>query len=134
MDQNCPENLREPSPAAAIAETRRWLADVNGRYRRTRPILTPRFVPSCSEALLSGLGELARQTGLPVQSHLSENLGEIALVKQQYPDASCYAQVYERFGLLDTGCILAHCVHSGPEELSILKQRAYTSPTVRNPT
>lgn len=123
MDQNCPENLREPSPAAAIAETRRWLADVDGRYRRTRPILTPRFVPSCSEALLSCLGELARQTGLPVQSHLSENLGEIALVKQQYPDASCYAQVYERFGLLDTGCILAHCVHSGPEELSILKQR-----------
>ena len=45
MDRDCPEHLREPGPEAALEETRRWLEAVQGRYRRTGPILTPRFVP-----------------------------------------------------------------------------------------
>ena len=48
MDRDCPEHLREPGPEAALEETRRWLEAVQGRYRRTGPILTPRFVPTCS--------------------------------------------------------------------------------------
>lgn len=123
MDRNCPDNLREPGPEDALGETRAWLQAVSGQYRRTRPILTPRFVPSCTEALLSGLGLLARETGLPVQSHLSENLGEISLVGRLFPDAPFYAQVYDRFGLMSTKCIMAHCVHSSPEELALLKER-----------
>ena len=66
MDRDCPEHLREPGPEAALEETRRWLEAVQGRYRRTGPILTPRFVPTCSAPLLEGLGRLARETGLPV--------------------------------------------------------------------
>ena len=123
MDRDCPEPLRESDPKAALEETRRWLDAVQGRYHRTRPILTPRFVPTCSAPLLESLGQLARETKLPVQSHLSENPKEIALVQERFPDASCYAQVYDRFGLLSTRCIMAHCVHSGPEELALLKER-----------
>ena len=66
---------------------------------------------------------MARETGLPVQSHLSENQKEIAVVQERFPEASCYAQVYDRFGLLDTGCIMAHCVHSREAELALLKER-----------
>ena len=106
-----------------LEETRRWLEAVQGRYRRTGPILTPRFVPTCSAPLLEGLGRLARETGLPVQSHLSENQKEIAVVQERFPEASCYAQVYDRFGLLDTDCIMAHCVHSREAELALLKER-----------
>ena len=123
MDWDCPEPLRESDPKAALEETRRWLDAVQGRYHRTRPILTPRFVPTCSAPLLESLGQLARETKLPVQSHLSENPKEIALVQERFPDASCYAQVYDRFGLLSTRCIMAHCVHSGPEELALLTER-----------
>ena len=123
MDRDCPEHLREPGPEAALEETRRWLEAVQGRYRRTGPILTPRFVPTCSAPLLEGLGRLARETGLPVQSHLSENQKEIAVVQERFPEASCYAQVYDRFGLLDTDCIMAHCVHSREAELALLKER-----------
>lgn len=124
MDRNCPENLQEPDAAVSLAETRRWLETVNGRYSRTRPILTPRFAPSCSDALLQGLGELSAELRLPVQSHLSENLGEIDLVKQLFPWSSCYAQVYERYGLLGTRqpCIMAHCVHSTEAELALFQK------------
>lgn len=66
---------------------------------------------------------MARETGLPVQSHLSENQKEIAVVQERFPEASCYAQVYDRFGLLDTDCIMAHCVHSREAELALLKER-----------
>lgn len=110
-------------PKSGAGRNPRWLDAVQGRYHRTRPILTPRFVPTCSAPLLESLGQLARETKLPVQSHLSENPKEIALVQERFPDASCYAQVYDRFGLLSTRCIMAHCVHSGPEELALLKER-----------
>ena len=83
MDRDCPEALREADAAASLAATEQWLD--GARFAHTKPILTPRFVPSCSDALLQGLGELAARRGLPVQSHLSENLGEIALVQSLCP-------------------------------------------------
>lgn len=123
MDSNGPDNLREADAAYSYAETVRWMEKAN-QYRRTKPILTPRFVPSCSAELMKALGELATARGLAVQSHLSENFGEISLVKELFPDSSCYAQVYERFGLLNApgGCIMAHCVHSGEVETKLLKE------------
>ena len=57
MDQNAPDNLREPDAASAAAETIRWLDAVAGRhYVATEPALTPRFIPSCSHELLRALG------------------------------------------------------------------------------
>ena len=41
----------------------------------TRQVVTPRFIPTCSDALLEGLGRLAakhRARGCWVQSHLAE--------------------------------------------------------------
>lgn len=122
MDRNGPDSLREPSAAWSLEQTRSWLEQAS-RHTRTKPILTPRFVPSCTASLLEGLGKLAHEKGLPVQSHLSENLDELELVKSLHPDAACYGSVYDRFGLLDApgGCIMAHCVHSSEPELSLLK-------------
>jgi guanine deaminase len=45
-----------------------------------RPVITPRFVPTCSPALLHGLGAIARRTGVLVQSHISENKGEVRVI------------------------------------------------------
>ena len=124
MDRDCPDDLREPSAAFSLAETRRFVEGMKG-LANTRPILTPRFVPSCTDALMEGLGELCRETGLPVQSHLSENHGEIALVARLCPDTEFYAQAYDKWGLLGEhgSAIMAHCVHSSPAERSLLKQR-----------
>lgn len=124
MDANGPDNLREKDAAYSYAETLRWLEKA-GQYSRTKPILTPRFVPSCSSKLMQSLGELAKGRGIPVQSHLSENFGEISLVKELFPDSACYAQVYEHFGLLGEHgkCIMAHCVHSSDVERELLRER-----------
>jgi guanine deaminase len=73
---------------------------------------------------LRGLGQLQQEFSLPLQSHLSENAGEIALVKELYPDASCYGGVYERFGLFGGNgrAVMAHCVWSGDAEIALLKE------------
>ena len=124
MDRNSPDCLREESAAASLAATRQWL-DGCRDFTRSRPILTPRFIPSCSDALMEGLRDLQRETGLPVQSHLSENQGEIAWVAELCPDSAGYGDAYDRFGLFGgDGCptIMAHCVWSDEAERARMKQ------------
>ncbi len=125
MDRNAPDNLRESCPEAAELETRRWLDASAGRYERVTPILTPRFVPSCTDDLMARLGELRREFDVPVQSHLSENQGEVALVQELCPWSRFYGDAYDRFGLFggDHGCIMAHCVLSGDGEIALMKER-----------
>lgn len=124
MDRNAPESLCETTEQSVRA-TQQWLAACEGRYMRTKPILTPRFIPSCSNELLAQLGEIARQQHLPVQSHLSENLGEIAFVHQLMPEAATYGEAYDRFELFGSNapCVMAHCVHSSDEELDLIRRR-----------
>ena len=121
MDRDCPDDLRERDAAHSLAETKRFLTGME-KLNGTKPILTPRFVPSCTDELMEGLGKLRAERGLPVQSHLSENLGEIALVAGLCPDTEFYAQAYDQWGLLE-GAIMAHCVHSGKAERALLKEK-----------
>lgn len=124
MDRNGGVNLEEESAAASLEGTRQWLDETAGQYSRTFPILTPRFIPSCSDELMKGLGQLAEERNLRIQSHLSENLSEIAWVKELVPQSTSYANAYELFdnmGTSDRPTIMAHCVHSNDEEMDILK-------------
>lgn len=123
MDQNCDDRLKEDTDAS-IEATVSWLDETLGKYETVRPILTPRFAPSCSEALLEGLGGLQKKYKIPVQSHLSENLSEISWVKELFPWSSCYGDVYERFGLFggEAKTVMAHCVYSSKEEVARIKQ------------
>ena len=125
MDRNGSPGLTEESPEKSLEETLLWLEETKDRYENVSPILTPRFVPSCSDELLKGLGELGRKRGLPVQSHLSENQGEIQLVKELCPWSEFYGDVYDRFGLFggENPTIMAHCVWSSEEEILRMKER-----------
>eukprot|EP01034_Spumella_vulgaris_P021277 gene21277-27300_t len=87
------------------------------------PCVTPRFVPTCTPTMMARLGELSMRYGLPVQSHLSESLGEIDWVSSLHPDCSTYADVYDKYGLLHSSVYMAHCCHSSPEERALLSQR-----------
>lgn len=98
----------------SLSETLRWLE--NCRFAHIKPILTPRFTPSCSDALMAELGKLAAERDLPVQSHLSENLGEIAWVRELHPDCGQYWETYQKYGLWKSGTLMAHCVHSDRRE------------------
>lgn len=125
MDRNSPDNLREESADASYRETAAWVEHTAGKYRRTGPILTPRFIPSCTDALMEKLGTLQREYRLPVQSHLSENAGEVAWVRELCPESKSYGDAYDRFGLFggDAPTIMAHCVLSGEEEQALMKER-----------
>jgi guanine deaminase len=127
MDRNCPEYLREDNSTGA---TREWLESFfkgrkDGRYKNSSPILTPRFIPSCSGELMKSLGKIQREYGLPVQSHLSENRKEIEWVKTLCPESENYADAYANFGLLGNGVptVMAHCVWSDEKEMDFLAKR-----------
>lgn len=123
MDSNCPDYLRETTDGS-LAETRRWLEE-SADFSAVRPVITPRFIPSCSEELMNGLGELQRQFGAAMQSHLSENLSEIEWVKQLRPWSRFYGEAYSRPGLFGGECptVMAHCIWSGEEERALMKEQ-----------
>lgn len=126
MDRNSPDILREESAEASEVATREWILETDGKFKHVKPILTPRFIPSCSDELMERLSRLQKSTRLPVQSHLSENLGEIAWVKELCPWSEYYGEAYDHFGLFggeECRTIMAHCVYSGEEERCLMKER-----------
>lgn len=124
MDQNSPDYLTEKNAEAALENTAAWLSKIKDKYPNTRPILTPRFAPTCTGSLLEGLGNLQKKYELPVQSHLSENLSEINWVKELFPWSTCYGDVYDHYGLFgkDAKTVMAHCVYSSDEEVGLMKK------------
>jgi len=130
MDRNCPDDLREESAAASLGATKEWLQlCVTRKYVHTMPILTPRFIPSCSDDLLRGLGALRREFNLPVQSHLSENQREVAWVRELCPASESYGAAYRGFDLFggdspaEAPTAMAHCVWSTESEMSLMARR-----------
>lgn len=126
MDRNSPDYLREASAEESAKATRAWIQAVAERhYEHVQPILTPRFTPSCSDELMELLHGIQKETGLPVQSHLSENPGEIAWVQELCPWSKFYGDAYDHFGLFGGECrtIMAHCVYSGEEEIQRMKEK-----------
>lgn len=122
MDRNCPDGLSE-NVKAYIEGQESLIAEANSSPL-VRPIITPRFIPSCTPELLHACGELAAKHQLPVQSHLSENRDEIAWVRELEPESTCYGDAYDRYGLFgQTPTIMAHCVWTEGEELELIKRR-----------
>ena len=98
MDRNSIDPLLETVDDAKAANEA-LIAEWNDPDGLVRPIITPRFIPSCSPAMLRACGEQAQKYQVPVQSHLSENLGEIALVRELEPESRFYGDAYDRYGL-----------------------------------
>ena len=122
MDRNSPDYYCEESAEASLEATREWLMQ-SEQFHNVRPIITPRFTPSCTDALMMGLGAIASENHLAVQSHLSENLGEIDWVKELCPDSENYMDTYISAGLTAPGrkSIMAHCVYSDEREIQMMK-------------
>jgi guanine deaminase len=129
MDRNSPDDLREESAAASLGATKEWLQlCVTRKYANTGPILTPRFIPSCSDDLLRGLGALRREFNLPIQSHLSENQREAEWVRELCPASEGYGAAYRDFDLFggapeEAPTVMAHCVWSDESEMALMARR-----------
>ena len=122
MNRNCPEGLAE-KVEDMVQGYEKLIMDNNAKAL-VRPIITPRFIPSCTPEMLRACGELAKKYQLPVQSHLSENKDEIAWVQELEPESTCYGNAYDRYGLFgQTPTVMAHCVWTEGEELELIKRR-----------
>ncbi len=122
QDRHSPQTLRDDTERSLLdsaALIRRW----HGRGR-LRYAITPRFAPTSTERQLAGAGELARAfPEVTVQSHVAENLDEIAWVGRLFPNDRSYLSVYERFGLIRPHSLWGHCIHLDPDDRALLRDR-----------
>ena len=122
MNRNCPPELSE-TVEDMIEGNEALIAEFYKPDALVRPIITPRFVPSCTPDMLQACGNLAAKYQMPVQSHLSENISEIELVQNLEKESSNYGDAYNRYGLFgQTPTIMAHCVWTAGEELELMKK------------
>lgn len=128
MDREASEGLTEKSADISAYTTFGWINAVKHRYARTKPILTPRFIPCCTDQLMEQLREIQMAYGIPVQSHLSESKGEIDFVKILRPKNPFYGDSYNEYDLFgknddintDVKTVMAHCVWSTEEEVALM--------------
>lgn len=125
MDRNGAPGLLQETTEESRRETLRWL-EACGDFRLVKPILTPRFTPSCTDELMAFLGGLAAKQDLPVQSHLSENQAEMAWVRELHPDCLQYWETYAKYGLWNDRTLMAHCVWSDQRERAAMKEAGVT--------
>ncbi|KAG6846169.1 hypothetical protein H0H93_015631, partial [Arthromyces matolae] len=86
------------------------------------PVITPRFVPTCSDSLLSGLSQLSSSENVLIQSHLSESSDQLAWVHATR-DGLSDLTIFDNHSLLTPRTIQAHCTFLDPPSLSLLSQR-----------
>ena len=128
MDREASKALTEESAEASAYATFGWINTVKDKFKNTKPILTPRFIPCCTDKLREELREIQMAYGIPVQSHLSESKGEIDFVKFLRPNNPFYGDSYNEYDLFgknddintDVKTIMAHCVWSTDEEAELM--------------
>jgi guanine deaminase len=120
-DRHCPDGVRDTTKQSLIeTETliQRWHAKPNTRLGYA---ITPRFAPCCSDEQMHGAAELAKAyPSTWIQSHVAENVDEIAWAARLYPKARSYLQVYDDFGLMRKRAMYAHCIHLDKADRQLL--------------
>ena len=115
------------APGEILELSLRQSADLCARWHgrdggRLRYAFTPRFAVSCSAELLSESARLAADAGAYLQTHLSEDGGEMGEVRRLFPEARDYLDVYDLAGGLGPRTILAHAIHLSPREIARLAE------------
>lgn len=122
MDRNSIEDLTE-STEESLKATEEFILEYKDKSSLVKPIITPRFVPSCSSELMDGLGKMALKYNLPIQSHICENLSEIEWVGKLHPECDNYGSVYDKYNLFgQTKSVMAHCIYNSEEEIDMMAE------------
>jgi guanine deaminase len=121
MDINSPDNLRlstQENYDNCVKLIEKW-----HNKNRLSYCISPRFALSCSEEMLELCGSLKKEyPDCYIQTHLNENLNEIAEVEKLYPWSKNYLDVYDHFGLVTDRTIFGHCIHTTDAELAVFKK------------
>ncbi|KAI9487959.1 guanine deaminase [Zychaea mexicana] len=119
MDQNSPDYYIEPTEAS-LNDTREFIEYTQSKKTIITPVVTPRFAITCSSALMHGLGKLAQEHDVPIQTHLCENPNEIDFTCSLFPESKDYTSIYADHGLLGEKSYMAHCVYMTDDEIDML--------------
>ncbi|PKY05655.1 Metallo-dependent hydrolase [Aspergillus campestris IBT 28561] len=129
----CPDYYHDEDAAAGITATKATIAHIHSLPDPDRPtstpliqpIITPRFAPTCTPQSMTDLAHLAQSHTPPlhIQTHISENTNEVALVRELFPAHEDYTSVYDAHALLTPRTILAHAVHLTPAEMALVRAR-----------
>ncbi|MEE1058833.1 MAG: amidohydrolase family protein [Treponema sp.] len=130
MDREASKALIEESAESSAYNTFGWINSVDNKFQNTKPILTPRFIPCCTDELMEELKQIQMTYGIPVQSHLSESPGEIEFVHFLRPNNEFYGDAYNDYDLFgknddintDVKTVMAHCVWSTEKEVELMKK------------
>ncbi|WP_251976396.1 guanine deaminase [Salinicola avicenniae] len=110
MDRHAPAELTDDT-LGGVRDSERLIADWHGRDRLAYT-LTPRFAPTSTSTQLDAVGGVLRNApDLYLQTHLSENRGEIAWVSELFPQSRDYLGVYEDHDLVGPRSTFAHGIH-----------------------
>ncbi|MEO6395591.1 MAG: guanine deaminase [Devosia sp.] len=119
MDRNAPEALCD-TPQSSYDDSQRLIAKWHGEGRAHYAI-TPRFAITSSSEQMEMAGQLAREhPDLHIQTHVDENVAEIALARELYPNLPDYLGIYEHYNLLGPKTLLGHCIHLTHRECDVL--------------
>jgi len=117
------------SPSELLGNTREvFQTSVNlcQKWHRSTPLLeyifSPRFAVTCSTQLMRLIGDYANLNNIFIQTHLSENKKELAMIRKIHPDYDNYTEVYYRSNLLGSKTLLAHVIHVSDSELARIKE------------
>ena len=120
QDRHSPDGVRDATEQSLIdteALIRRWHG-----VDRLGYAITPRFAPTSSEAQLRGAGELAaRHPDVWVQTHVAENLDEIAWARTLFPASRSYLAIYADHGLMRRRAMYAHCIHFDDDDRALMR-------------
>jgi 5-methylthioadenosine/S-adenosylhomocysteine deaminase len=115
-----PAQLREQT-RASIDESVGLIEQWNGRGEdRIRVCFAPRFAISCTKELLTEVAELARQHGVMIHTHASENKKECEIVESESGQRNI--AYLNSLGVSGSHVVLAHCIHLDMEEMELLTQ------------
>ncbi len=122
--ETCPEHYRDASPEAALAGTQAFIDYVrrrSGDHGLVRPVVTPRFIPSCTDATLEGLAAIGRASGCHVQTHCSESDWQHRYAFERYGRSD--AESLDRLGLMSRVTLLAHAPLLSPQDMDLVVSR-----------
>jgi guanine deaminase len=115
------------APADLVHDTEQSLLDTEAliqRWHGTERLgyaITPRFAPTCTDAQLRGAGDLAaKYPDVWIQSHVAENIDEIAWARELFPASRSYLATYADFGLMRERAVYAHCIHFDEEDRRLM--------------
>lgn len=120
-----PGYCRDASAAEAVNETETFIQEVlefqDSYKQKVYPVITPRFIPSCTDECLKGLGKLVHKYGVHVQTHCSESDWAHQFVRDRHGMND--AQSLNYFGFLTNQTVLAHATFLDCQDVKLLAEK-----------